>query len=683
MKVINRQQLRNLINEAVFQMMNEDGNLGGGLGSGLGGGLGKPSGGLGGGLGKPTGGLGGGLGKPAGGKFSGTSNLVGNNASVKQFSTEGGILKNGEHLPKVLNARFEKWHEAENPNRDTATNDDEILKVDIGYIYPQHVEYLKSLWEQNYADVFTPEWIGRGKDYMEFRVKPDKEQDFINAVPQIFNDIASLSEVDPKFYKKKGWDLRKTPKKCVYKTDAFDDKVAETIDYVTKAPSKYEMERRDFNIATTWKELLTHMEDSSTLKKLQGIGGMVYSTQSATLSGSNQAPDAGNPYDKRGRKVGHVISYLNKIEISFQDPNAEFVTQEWVWRDMYNRRIIDKSKTIIITKPTTRKPRNPQAFEKACIMCNYGSANDFYDQKKRGELSLPQIWAVQAQYNKLNPADTMFGPVIVYDVKNTELMTDENGNPLPDKFNDEVNLSNNILGIPNAVTDAADQQLAQQLGQRFVQGEMQELTDDELSEINNTIAAKASMEAGTSQRTGNIGDDIVSNCYRLAKVKAAGITFSKDEYEEAYCQAFACAVAATYGFPSQKGAKYLSACLSNKGNTDKELSTMIQLFFAYYKRFVSEINYELAKKAKVMKKSGAKLSAPVSNIQKVVEEDGVDMAQTAEFKPVQPLTPAQLSGVLGVPAEMFTGEYEAQNDGMTNQQLQESFFGLLDRIELV
>ncbi|MBP5722224.1 MAG: hypothetical protein J6X18_01380, partial [Bacteroidales bacterium] len=436
MKAINSEFLRKAINEAVKQIMVEDG-LGGGLGKsgGLGGGLGK-SGGLGGGLGKQ--GLGGGgLGKQG---FSGTANLVRNAASGKQFSTEGGVLKNGMHLPKVLNARFDKWHEEENPNRDTATNEDEILKVYIGYIFPQHTEYLVEKWKNDYPDVFTPQWVGYGKNYMEFRVKPDMEQEFINIVPKIFDDIAALSGVNPKFYKKKGWTMQPTPKQNVYATDKFQDKVAETIDYITKAPSKYEQERRDINIASTWKELLLNMEDPNTLRRLQGIGGMVYSTSSATLSGG-AADQGGNPYDNRGRKVGHVISFENKQEVFSQDPNATFVTQEWVWRDFFNRKVVDRNKTIIITKPTTRKPRDPNSFEKACIKCNYGGAADFYDQKKRGELSQSQIWAVMAEYNKLNPADTLFGPVIVYDVANTEVMTDENGNPMTDKFNDEVNLA--------------------------------------------------------------------------------------------------------------------------------------------------------------------------------------------------------------------------------------------------
>ena len=699
MRFISSTDLKKIINEAVANLMKEDstpgaGGLGGGLlggglgnpnkggGSKLGGGLGNPK--LGGGLGNPK--LGGGLGNP-GGKFSGTSNLVGNQANGKQFNTEGGELKDGSHLPKVLNARFEKWHEEENPNRDNATNDDEILKVDIGYIFPQHSEYLKSEWEQKYSDIFTPQWFGYGKNYMEFRVKPDKEQDFINIVPDIFDDIAKLSGVNPKFYKKKGWTMVPSGKNGIYHTELFKDKVAETIDYITKAPSKYEMEKRDFNVASTWKELLSNLEDRETLNKMQGIAGMVYSTQSASLSG-------GNPYDKKGRRVGHVLSVENKIEVFAQDPNAEVVTQEWVWRDMYNRKIVDKSKTIIITKPTSRKPRDPQAFDKACIRCNYGGANDFYDQQKRGELSLPQIWAVRAEYNKLNPADTFFGSIIVYDVKNTELMTDENGNPLPDKFNTEVNLSNNLLGIPNAATDVADQQLAQSLGKQFVKGEMQELTDDEVKEIGATIRAIASRDANTAIDTGNIGDDIVSNCYALAKLKARNINFSKPEFEEAYCQAFSCSVAATYGFQSPKGAQYLRQCLANRGNTDKELSTMIQMFFAYYKKFIAEVNYDLAKKAKAMKQGGSKLSTPVSNIRpmkKAVEEDGANAEQGVDIKPVPPLSPEQLSNVLGIPAEMLTGEYgaqeevqdEVQDDTQTNQQIQESFFNMLDRIELI
>lgn len=675
MKSIGNDYLKKVINEAVKGMLKEDGGLGGpGLGGpGLGGpGLGGP--GLGGpGLGGP--GLGGpGLGAPAGG-FKGTSSLVGNTQG--STSTEGGKMADGTHLPKVLNARFEKWHEDENPNRDTATNDDEILKVDIGYIYPMHQEYLRNEWEQKYKDIFTAQWFGYGKDYMEFRVKPDKEQEFINVLSDVFNDIADLDGVQPKFYPKKGWVLKPAGQQFKYSLKLFNDKVKETIDYILKAPSKYELDRREINIAKTWKELFSTMNNKETLRKLQGIGGAVYSTVSSSLS------------DKKGRLVGHVLSYSNKEEVWSQDQNATFVTQEWVWRDKFNRRVVDRTRTIVITKPTTRKPRDPKAFDKACVRCGYGSAADFYSQEKNGDLSQSQIWAVRAEYNKINPADTFFGNVIVYDVANTELMKDANGNPLPDVFNDEPGLSDNRVGAPNAAADMADQQLAQSTGQQFVQGQVKPYTDDEVEEASEIIAASVHAQTGTAvSRTNDPSNDIVTNAYKLAEFLSMNESFSKDEFRWAYCEAFASAVAATFGFQTNIGANYLQKVLNYRG-VDKELSTMLVMFFGAYKKFMSDVNHQLMSKStqSKLKKSGKQISVPVPSVQKAaVEEDAIDPTQDTNFKPIEPLTPEELSEVLGVPAELFTGEvggYENAEAVQTDQQIQESFFKLLDRIELI
>lgn len=674
MKQINSDILRQIINEAVSEIVNEGptplGNgpkpLGGGptpLGNGpkpLGGGP-KPLGGLN--APKP-------LGKPGAGQAA-----QGANSDLKS-----GKMKDGTFLPRVEYAYYEKWWEDENPNTATSDEDDEILKIGLNYIYDQHIPYLLDKWGQQYSDIFTAQGI-RNKDkggpgrHIQIRVKPGKEQDFEQVIPAMFEDIKSLSETVGKVNKKTG-QLVPAKNTCKYSVDLFPKVEQMVIDYIHKAPSKNDTNAMEMKIAQTWKELLSNMQDPATLQKLQNIGGAIYSTTSATLSGN------GDTIGKDGFSAGHQLSMQNRLEIFSQDPNATFVTQEFVWRDLFNRKIVDPNQKIIITKSENRKPKDAAAFEKACINCGFSGSAEFSAKQKSGNLSTQQLWAVRAAYNKLNPADAFFVKVVAYDYANTELMTDDNGNPLEDVFNNTPGLSDNIKGIPNQAAARADQQLAQQTGQQFVQGKMQTLSDPETEEISKIIAALTSQKAGrTAGSSGNVGDDIVNNSYIYASILANGINFSKPEYEEAYKQSFAAAVAATYGFTTQKGAAYLRQVLANRG-VDKELSTMINLFFSEYKAFIVEINRNLAMIAKKLKKSGVQVTAPVSSVQQSVNEEG-DTAEQTNLHSVNPLTPEQLSNVLGVPAELFTGGYEIQDDVPQQQELQESFFNMLDRIELV
>ncbi len=637
MKRISDDNLKKIINESLEEVMTEGPTP---LGSGP-----KP-------LGNGPKPLGGGP-KPLGGNLKPQAPAGGND------KVEGGKMKDGSFLPSVEDVYYEKWWEENNPNAGNATNEDEVLKAKVGFIFPVHREYLQKKWENDYADTFATFWDTRS-GVMKFVVNPGKEKDFISDIPAIFNDIASLNGVYPKFGAKQGWKLNPVKGQFNYSVNLFPKIEQQFKDYIAKAPSKADLQQREANIAATWKELLMNMQNPTTLQKLQNIAGAVYSTTSASLSSDVKG--------KGGFDAGHQISYQNKIEVFSQDPNATFVTQEFVWRDLYNRQIIDPNRKILITKPTSRKPRDQKAFERACIECGYSGAEEFAKRKKAGNISTQELWAVQSKYNMLNPGDTQFGRVVVYDVANTELMKDANGNPMEDVFNNEMGLIDNIKGIPNDKAISADKQLAQQTGQQFVQGQMAGPTDEELEKINSIITAIVSQKTGTvASTTGNIGDDIVDNAYHYAKYLAGSINFSKPEYKEAYCQAFSSAVAATYGFPTPKGAQYLRQVLSNRG-VDSELSTMINLFFSEYRSFVVEVNTQLMKERKKMKK----VSAPVSNVQPVVEEE-VSEGFDGGFTPIQPLSAEQLSTVLGIPVELFNGQ----------QKMEESFFNMLERMDKV
>ena len=157
MKRISDDNLKKIINESLEEVMSEGPTP---LGSGP-----KP-------LGNGPKPLGGGP-KPLGGNLKPQAPAGGND------KVEGGKMKDGSFLPSVEDVYYEKWWEENNPNAGNATNEDEVLKAKIGFIFPVHREYLQKKWENDYADTFATFWDTRS-GIMKFVVNPGKEKDFIN-----------------------------------------------------------------------------------------------------------------------------------------------------------------------------------------------------------------------------------------------------------------------------------------------------------------------------------------------------------------------------------------------------------------------------------------------------------------------------------------------------------------------
>lgn len=690
MNFVSNEDLRKIINEAVNSVLKEAGAPGGGMAGPIpGGGMAgpRPGGGMagprpGGGMAgpKPGGGMagprpGGGMAAP---KPGGSANNAAASPTDDTQEEEGGKMKDGTYVPKCEYAYYEKWWEPENPTvekGETPSEDDEVLKIGLNYIYPQHMEPLITKWNANYSDIFTAQkmWNKKKGDtaaYIQIRVKPGKEQDFVNLTKTLYDDIASLSETDGKTIDKKTGNLKITKNKAKYSTNVFEKSRIYLVDLVKKAPSKADMNRIELKAADSWRELLSNMNDPKTLNALSTIGGVVYTTSLNT-----------------DKKQGHVLTDRNKIQIISQRPdiavraqNGEriFVTQEWVWRKYFNREIVDPSQKMTIIKPTSHKPSNPQAFEKACQNCGYASVDEFKAATKNSQ---HKRWAVYAEYNKINPADTLFGPVVVYEYANTQLIPGK-----PDLFNDEEGLADNIYNVPNDASIRANG--IQQAPDASQQPAAKTRSDEELEEISNLVADIIHSHTQSSVvRTGNPGDDIAENVYKYGQYLSINIGFAKPEYREAYCQSLAAAVAATLGFPTIKGANYLRKVLSNRG-ADMELKTMLILFIRKYQELMLEINEEWKSKVSSLRKSGKFANSPT--YKKVVEEDGNINAQSADANPIGVLSVNQLSNVLGVPIEKIINDGNTDNEGYENvdpeikaNELQESFFRMLDRIELI
>ena len=544
-------------------------------------------------------------------------------------------------------------------------NEPEHLVVGLGYIYDSHHSILMNEWNKKYGQIFLTRRVVNDGDktnngsnvpaILELHVNPGKEQEFEQIVTDIVQSIADKSGKTLKMGVKSGqYDLANLQKLSGY-----------IINSVANAPNKADMDKAKERTIDTWMDLLSKMQDPATMQKISKIGGTVYNVQSPSIKASN---------------AGHQISLGNRAEVYAQLPNATFVTQEWTWNNIFNRDVVDKTQFAIIFKPKTKKPSDLVAFNKAAQLCGYADYDDFRKKKHAKRLSQQQIFAVMAQYNMLNPNTTDFIAIKVYDVANTQLRQGE-----PDVFANEIGFEDNIQGVPNSAAKAADAQLAADAGKTYNPGQIVTKTEDEVYEIKTIIFALCSQAGVSVNSVGDVGEDIVHACYKYAEIiLAPKFGKIKPEYVQAFCHGFASAIAVTYGFKSEKGAKFLSAALSNR-KQETALRTVVAEFFMDYKKMILTINRELAKSHSKMRKSGQKVSAPV----KSVAEDASEATGQAENLP-QPMSFEEFSEILGVNPNASSAEepaadnsYEDADTVPTQQQVMESFYNLLDKMEIL
>lgn len=540
-------------------------------------------------------------------------------------------------------------------------NNTEHLVVGLGYIYDSHHSILMNEWSKKYGQIFLTRRVSSDNDktqngsnvpsILELHVNPGKEAEFEQIVPDLVQSIADKSGKTLKMGVKSGeYDLTKMQNLSQY-----------IIDQIASAPNKADIERAKERCVDTWMSLLSKMEDPATMKKLSKIAGTVYNVQSPSIKASN---------------AGHQISLGNRAEVYSQLPNATFVTQEWTWNNIFNRDVVDKSQFALIFKPKTKKPSDLVAFNKAAQLCGYADYDDFKKKRRAKQLSQQQVFAVQAQYNLLNPNTTDFIAVKVYDVANTQLRQG-----MPDVFANEIGFEDNIQGVPNAAAKAADAQLAAAAGQQYNPGQIVTKTEDEVYEIKQIIFALCSQAGVSVNSVGDVGDDIVHACYKYAEiVLAPKFGKIKPEYVQAFCYGFSSAIAATYGFASNRGAQFLSSVMANR-KQETALRTVVNEFFMDYKKFVLTINRELMKSHSKMRKAGMKVSAPKKVAVEEADANNVSMGLP------QPMSFNEFSKFMGVDFGAAgleeEDEYEEIDTTPTQQQVMESFYNLLDKMELL
>ncbi len=541
-------------------------------------------------------------------------------------------------------------------------NAGEHLVVGLGYIYDSHHSILMNEWQKKYGQIFLTRRVANDGDktangsnvpsILELHVNPGKEGEFEQIVPDIVQSIADKS----------GKTLKMGVKSGTYDVQKMQNLGQYIIDQIASAPSKADMEKAKERCVDTWMDLLNKMEDPATMKKLSKIAGTVYNVQSPSIKASN---------------AGHQLSTGNKMEVYSQLPNATFVTQEWTWNNIFNRDVVDKSQFALIFKPKTKKPSDLVAFNKAAQLCGYADYDDFKSKKRKKQLSQQQVFAVQAQYNLLNPNSTDFIAVKVYDVSNTQLKQG-----MPDVFATEIGFEDNLQGIPNAAAQAADAQLAADAGKQYNPGQLVTKTEDEVYEIKTIIFALCSQAGVSVNSVGNVGDDIVHACYKYAEIiLAPKFGKIKPEYVQAFCHGFASAIAATYGFASNKGAAFLKQVMANR-KQETALRTVVNEFFMDYKKFILTINRELLKSHQKMRKAGLKVSTPAKA---AVEEADMSMGQQPNLpQPMSFNEFAQYMGLgYGMQAMEEEDEYMDIDTTPTQEQVMESFYNLLDKMELL
>ena len=209
----------------------------------------------------------------------------------------------------------------------------EALKIGIDHIWQKHLVYLVNNLNNKFSDVMLAAATGKytsgakhgdkTSKYLKLIVYPGKVDEFKKILPQVADEIYSMSGMNPrgtKMFPDKAGLLN-------YSNDTKDAFITTVLDKIQSAPSSKALQNRIINIYKNWKELMARFNDPATEQMFRGINGVVY-VQSNTMQQPTGDINAGD-----GTRAGHQLSFNNKLEVFKQMPQAKFVTQAWDWRD--------------------------------------------------------------------------------------------------------------------------------------------------------------------------------------------------------------------------------------------------------------------------------------------------------------------------------------------------------------
>lgn len=531
-------------------------------------------------------------------------------------------------------------------------NGDELLTVRIAHIHVQHMKTVIAELNKKYPNILAAKdasllvrqsskarAAGVTPNLIDITIFNGKEQDFENILPNIAYYIATLSGTKNGYYTRQS--IEKLPASIKGKISA--------------APTKRDFELAEERIINNVEQLLQKLQDPENLKVmgLTGSGKLIGSSASlAALS------------IKNAESTGWRLSNRNQMLIKAQLPNATFVTNEWTWNNLFNREVIDKSQFALATKSDTKKKKNLSALNQATGKLGYYDPSnpsiqpiDIYNAKRKsGNLSTQQIAAVNFLSNMLNPDKTNFITEKVYDVANTKLMKDANGNPLRDIWNEEIGYADNLQGLPNAAAQKADIDIAKANGEEYQKVQVVPYTNDELPDILDAFQDIYKAQVGRNPviNNGSMGDKIAGVAYQYANdYICPNFNIQKGDLKTAICNAFAMYFAAVYGFHVQSYAAGFSELLQKAKGDENYTKVFKQIMLE-----AGNVSNKISKKLQAISHEKA--------IQRRDNKAAAAQAQSAQDQDAQQQTTvAESEEVIDEPI----------------QDLQESFFNLLDRMD--
>lgn len=547
----------------------------------------------------------------------------------------------------------------------------EILVVRLEWIHNQHINDVITYLNQNYSQILTAvngsvskrqaATLGAKAPHpIDIRIIYGKEAEFEQILPNIVNFIAHLSGTKHGFYTRES-------------IMGLETSIKGRID---EAPSKADYDLAEERIVANVDELLQKIQNPENIKVMGLVGGTRVQGSSLSLQDAKAA----------GWKIS---SARNQIQIKAQLPNATFVTNAWTWLTIFNRTINDTSLFAIITKPRNEKKKDVNALNRAAGQLGYfDPANPsiqpidlFKAARKAGNLSSQQETAVKFLANVFNTDTVSFIHEKVYDVSNTTVMPGKK-----DVWSEEVGFADNIQGLPNAAAQAMDAELAKQNGQAYQQMQVVSRTNDELSDIIEIMEDICKRDTGSApMSSGSLGDKIAGLAYHYAKeyiCPARNIV--KPSMVNAVANGFALIFAAVYGFHVQRYAQGLSA-VYQASKTEENYKEVVKLVFQDYVDLATEIDKRLrtlsnmrVKYRKDLKTNAQAQTQDATNNgqpqQAVVEEGAYNRtSRILSFDEFAAIMMGQ---------KIMEEEVEEVSEEPI-ESLQESFFGLLDRMELI
>lgn len=692
MKQIGSDFLKKAINEAINEMFGEDGipkPIGGGMPKPIGGGMPKP---IGGGAPKPMGGIP----KPVGGGAPSPVSQSSQGDDSSQDSTQsasseenGGVDKNGKCKPGILTARYEPFYETNDPSQ----ADQEVLKMWLTYINNQACMRFVSLLNQNYGDlVFVPLPLkdktcqipkglkkgdgssvesGFDKYWVKIVIRPGKNDEFVKKVPEIVDGLYAIFDelFNPAKAKRGrpfGGSFQGNAGKISYDPSYKQKFVQYIIDFVNKTPSPQEVQTVNMKIAQNVRELLAHLNDPAVQQRIGMLRMIVASPTRKQLKNFLQNQ---NLRDADNKMAGWLLSERNAIRVLAQCPQATYIAQEHIWR-AWGHEVIDPSDFVLVNMPTSWKTHNENAFDKACKEFGFaGGAADYRYKKKTGALNLSgqQKAALEHLENLYNPEKTNFGYFKFYDVSNTRVMQGAESLFLPGD-SQAPGLADNLQGAVNTAAGGAGVFNQADVAQNDDNAPSVSANPEEVEAFRDALKAivLSTTQSGPSGLGVSAERDIVLLAYHYADyLQKTQYKQMIPETAELFKKGFAAGVATSIGINDTEGANYLSAALSAHGK-DSSLSQLAAKWFQDYYELLIDVQKEIDAKQKSI--AGGKRAQ-----KKVVEEGSLNEAYGIKM-----LSFDEFEKLLGIDG----GEgYSVQDDSVSNQQISESFFSFLDKMD--